>query len=223
MVQASQAYATEQTVILADAGYHSDENLKALKAQNIPAMIADVGMRKRDERFKDQGKHKAKPDPLTNKSGDEKPGVFRPENFEFKEDGKTCVCPAGKELHGSGRIYVANGLEHLKYKGTLKSCVPCTLREQCLAKPEKTQFRQVAFFPKGQPTKMKTTELMRKAIDSPEGRALYSKRMGTVEPVFANLRHNKRLNRFTLRGKCKVSTQWHLYCMVHNIEKIANH
>ena len=46
--------------------------------------------------------------------------------------------------------------------------------------------------------------------------------MGTVEPVFANLRQNKQLNRFTLRGRCKVSTQWHLYCMVHNIEKIAN-
>jgi IS5 family transposase len=56
----------------------------------------------------------------------------------------------------------------------------------------------------------------------PKGRAQYGKRMGTVEPVFANLRHNKRLNRFTLRGQCKVNTQWHLYCLVHNIEKIAN-
>jgi hypothetical protein len=64
--------------------------------------------------------------------------------------------------------------------------------------------------------------VMRQAIDSPEGRALYGKRMGTVEPVFANLKHNKRMNRFTLRGRCKVNTQWNLYCMVHNIEKIAN-
>jgi transposase len=222
MVEASQAWGLEQTVILADAGYHSDENLKALKAQNTPAMIADVGMRKRDERFADQGKHKAKGDPLHDKSGDDKRKVFRPEDFEFKDDGKTCICPAGKELHGSGEFYIANGLEHLKYKGTLRDCVPCALREQCLARPEKTKLRQVAFFPKGQPSKMKTTETMRQAIDSPEGRALYSKRMGTVEPVFGNLRHNKRLNRFTLRGKCKVSTQWHLYCMVHNIEKIAH-
>ncbi len=54
------------------------------------------------------------------------------------------------------------------------------------------------------------------------GRALYSQRIGTVEPVFANIRHNKRLNRSTPRGHAKVSTQWHLYCMVHNIEKLAN-
>jgi Transposase DDE domain len=44
-----------------------------------------------------------------------------------------------------------------------------------------------------------------------------------VEPVFANIRHNKRMSRFNLRDQCKVNTQWHLYCLVHNIEKIANH
>ena len=63
--------------------------------------------------------------------------------------------------------------------------------------------------------------LMRNAIDSARGRQLYSQRMGTVEPVFANIRYNKQLNRFTLRGKTKVNAQWHLYCLVHNIEKIA--
>jgi len=39
--------------------------------------------------------------------------------------------------------------------------------------------------------------------------------------VFANLRHNKRLEWFTLRGQAKVNTQWHLYCLVHNIEMLA--
>jgi hypothetical protein len=67
------------------------------------------------------------------------------------------------------------------------------------------------------------SERMKRAIDSPRGRALYSRRIATVEPVFANLRHNKRLNRFTLRGQAKVSTQWQLYCLVHNIEKVAHY
>ena len=40
-------------------------------------------------------------------------------------------------------------------------------------------------------------------------------------PVFANIRHNKKMNRFTVRGKAKVNTQWHLFCLVHNIEKMA--
>lgn len=40
-------------------------------------------------------------------------------------------------------------------------------------------------------------------------------RIGTMEPVFGNIRHNKHLARLNLRGREKVNTQWHLYCMVH--------
>jgi hypothetical protein len=45
----------------------------------------------------------------------------------------------------------------------------------------------------------------------------------TVEPVFGNIRYNKGLDRFTLRGQTKVDTQWKLFCLVHNIEKLAHH
>jgi len=64
---------------------------------------------------------------------------------------------------------------------------------------------------------------MKRKLDSEAGRRLYGQRLGTVEPVFANIRHNKRLNRFTLRGQRKVDTQWKLFCLVHNIEKLAHH
>jgi len=65
------------------------------------------------------------------------------------------------------------------------------------------------------------TARMKVQIDSAAGRAQYGRRFATVEPVFANLRHNKRLDRFTLRGRAKVDGQWKLYCLVHNIEKLA--
>ena len=51
-------------------------------------------------------------------------------------------------------------------------------------------------------------ERMKHKIDSPTGRHIYSKRLGTVEPVFGNLESNKGLKRFTLRGKEKVNAQW---------------
>jgi len=35
--------------------------------------------------------------------------------------------------------------------------------------------------------------------------------------VFANLRRNKQVNRFTLRSQTKVDGQWKLYALVHNI------
>jgi len=62
---------------------------------------------------------------------------------------------------------------------------------------------------------------MRTKFDSPAGRAIYSRRMGTVEPVFGNLQ-NKGMRRFTLRGRAKVDAQWQLFTIVHNIEKIAH-
>jgi len=60
-------------------------------------------------------------------------------------------------------------------------------------------------------------------IDTPTARKIYGLRLAIVEPVFGNIRSQKRLDRFTLRGKIKVNIQWMLYCMVHNIEKIANY
>jgi hypothetical protein len=44
--------------------------------------------------------------------------------------------------------------------------------------------------------------------------------MATVEPVFANVRSSLNLDHFSLRGKKKVSTQWRLYCVVHNLLKV---
>ena len=112
---------------------------------------------------------------------------------------------------------------HHKFQGAKRDCVPCHLRDRCLRHPERTPTRQVAFFASNQASPLKFTERMKAAIDSARGRALYGQRIATVEPVFANLRHNKRLDRFTLRSRPKVNTQWRLYCLVHNIEKLAHH
>ena len=60
-------------------------------------------------------------------------------------------------------------------------------------------------------------------VDSAEGRQIYERRFAVIEPVFANIRYQKRLDRFTLRGNVKVNIQWVLYCIVHNIEKILNY
>ncbi len=225
MVAAATPLCTPDTLITADAGYHSDANLKALAAQARPALIADNQMRKRDERFKDQAKYKAQPDPLYDKAHPKKTaGHYRPQNFTYDPDAGTCVCPAGKSLYQNGANCNHNGHLAVKFQGALRDCVPCTQRDKCLRKPAATKTRQVCFFRGPAPGgKVSYTELMKQAIDSERGRALYGGRFATVEPVFGNLRYNKGLDRFTLRGQKKVDTQWKLYCLVHNIEKLAHH
>jgi hypothetical protein len=226
VIAATDALRTDQTLITADAGYHSDANVTALAHGNIPALIADNGMRGRDERFKDRGKYKAKPDPLYDKRGmkPKKAGCYRPADFDYDPAAGTCVCPAGKALYQNGSNCIHNGYIAVKFQGAQRDCVPCDRRDKCLRTPDKTKTRQVCFFRgKADPKATNYSEVMKRAIDSPEGKALYGRRFATVEPVFANIRHNKGLNRFTLRGRQKVDTQWKLFCLVHNIEKLAHH
>lgn len=64
------------------------------------------------------------------------------------------------------------------------------------------------------------THKMKRHIDSIKGRLIYNRRLGTAEPPFAHIRSALRLDRFTLRGKRKVNTQWLLYCIVHNLTKV---
>lgn len=225
VVRATQALATPETLYTADAGYHSEANLKTLAEEGISALIADNGMRQRDERFKDQGRHKQKPDPLYDKVHPKKAAKrYRPQDFTLDPATGICTCPAGKPLYRNGTNCIHNGHLATKYSGTLRDCLPCEQRARCLRTPEKTKVRQVAFFRgKAAATEESPTDRMKRAIDSEEGKARYGRRFATVEPVFGNLRHNKRLDRFTLRGQKKVDTQWKLYCLVHNIEKLAHH
>ena len=225
MLEAAAPLCTPDTLITADAGYHSDANLKTLAEQARPALIADNQMRQRDERFRDQARHTTQPDPLYDKAHPKKTaGHYRPKDFDYDADAGTCVCPAGKSLYRNGANCNHNGHLAVKFQGALRDCGPCTLRDRCLRKPETTQTRQVCFFYGKTPGRMTNySEIMKRAIDSERGRQLYGRRFATVEPVFANLRHNKGLDRFTLRGQRKVDTQWKLFCLVHNIEKLAHH
>jgi transposase len=223
MVEAVAPLRTDDTLITADSGFHSEDNLVELDAQHINALIADKLMRQRDERFDEQAHHKAKPDPLYDKSAKpKKPPRYTPADFTYDPLAGTCVCPAGRSLyrHGSSLI---NGRPAVRFEGAKRVCGSCTQRERCLRTPDKTATRQVAFFGDKPITKgNRLVQQMKERIDSEEGRALYGQRFATVEPVFGNLRGNKRLNRFTYRGRDKVNGQWLLFCLVHNIEKLAN-
>lgn len=229
MIEQAKPWSAENTLVTADAGYHSDANVQQLHDTNTPALIADNQMRKRDERFEGQGKHKAKPDPLSQKKASAEPEeikFFRPRHFSFNDDG-TATCPAGQVLRSKGTIHVsAGGQPYQTFVAQATDCAACALRQQCIKgrgtqEREPLRGRQVSRFLPKAPEPSHPSERMRQAIDSPRGRQLYSQRIGTVEPVFANLRHNKRLTRLNHRGQAKVKTQWSLYCMVHNIEKLS--
>ena len=225
VVEALAALRTSETVLTADAGYHSEANLAALAALEVTALIADPDMRKRDERLAARDHHTNAPDPLHDKTGATKKSLplFTPSDFTYDADARTCVCPAGRSLYRKGRSNITNGYVGEHFRGAKRDCAPCALRAQCLRTPDTTSVRQVAFF-RGRAAGTAETHTMRmqQRLDAPEGREQYGRRFATAEPAFGNVRYNKRLDRFTLRGRTKVNGQWQLFCLVHNIEKLAH-
>lgn len=223
MVEDLKPVLTPESVIVADAGYHSEANLALLESEKVDAFIADRGYRERDERYAGQEKHKAKDDALWDKSPKvPKKGRFPVNAFTVAKDWAHAVCPAGKKLYRSGGNCNIGGQRAIKFKAAQSSCANCTMRQRCLRDPKQTSPRSIAVFVgKHDCAVERPIERMRRKLDTEQGRRMITRRFATVEPVFANLRHNKGLDRFTLRSRKKVEGQWRLYCLVHNIEKLV--
>jgi len=204
----------EQAKLTVDAGFHSRDNLNYCKEKSIDAYIADGNFRKRDPRFKEYERFKPK---------EKLKKHFSPEDFDFREESNTCYCPANKKMWKIGGR-VIGGFNYVNFQGYLRECRTCPLQSKCMRKPPKESGRQVSI--RAGQVKSKSPDLivqMKEKIDSNRGRHIYSRRLGTVEPVFGNINTNKRLSRFSLRGKKKVNAQWLMYCMVHNIEKLQKY
>ena len=109
----------------------------------------------------------------------------------------------------------------MQFQGHVDECSVCSLRWKCLRDEQQTTPRQVNVKVGDTGSrKMTLTEAMKEKIDSPEGRAIYAGRLGTVEPVFGHIREMIGFKRFGLRGKRKVNAQWQLMATIHNVLKI---
>jgi len=64
---------------------------------------------------------------------------------------------------------------------------------------------------------------MRRVLSTDHGKALYRKRHATIEPVFGQLKFNRRLDRFLRRGRSAVRSEWRLFGASHNLLKLHNH
>lgn len=148
--------------------------------------------------------------------------------FHFDPVNLICTCPAGESMWLRSQLIDKLGHTKIFFEGRLSKCRACALKQACLRNPDspstrKGHGRQVSFIVQKANRAANYTDWMKHRIDSHYGKQIYSHRMSVVEPVFGNIAANKKLARFSLRGKKKVQGQWQLYCVVHNIEKLANY
>jgi transposase len=213
----------KHVALSADAGFHSESNVRYVFDQGIDGYVADTLYRKRDPRFATAQRHvpQRQAEPWARPPG---LGLFKAREFRVAQDLTHAICPAGKRLYRNGRHCDINGFEAVKFTGAKRDCGPCALRAKCLRNPATTPVRQVAIFQGGKPNRPETwTARMKRKIDTEAGRHQYSRRLGTVEPVFADICNARGLRRFSHRGRSKVNTQWLLYCLVHNIIKVQRY
>ena len=198
----------EGKILTADSSYHSVTNINKCNEEKLDAYIPDNKFRNRDKRFASRLGYR----PRSKK--------FTFADFHYDEDKDEYICPHGKRLERFGKAGRHKGKLLKRYVSTEADCRRCQLRAKCLRYKD-AKRRHLSYY--ADASGQNISQAMVKKIETQKGRKIYPQRIAIVEPVFANIRVHKRMDKFNLRGKIKVNIQWLLYCMVHNIEKIANY
>ena len=66
-------------------------------------------------------------------------------------------------------------------------------------------------------------DFMRRVLATDAGGELYAKRQCMVEPVFAQIKTNRRIDRFKRRGRAAARSEWRLIAATHNLLKLHRH
>ena len=198
----------EDKILTADSSYHSIPNLNKCTEEKLDAYIPDNRFRNRDKRFASRVGYRPRSKRFT----------FA--DYQYDRATDQFICPNGKRLKRYAKPRLHNGKLLRMYVSEETDCSHCQIRAKCVRYKD-AKRRHLSYYSDASGENI--SHAMIKKIETEKGRKIYPRRIAIVEPVFANIRVQKRMDKFNLRGKIKVNIQWLLYCMVHNIEKIANY
>ena len=116
-----------------------------------------------------------------------------------------------KEVSADAGYYSATAVAGLQALGTDPFVAPEKTRHGTRPPPA----------PRGRiPKDLGPRERMRRKLQTKRGRRRYALRMGTVEPVFGQIKQGRGFRQFLLRGLEKVQGEWSLICTGHNLLKL---
>ncbi len=184
--------------LTADAGYGSEENYEFMEQNQIEAYVKD--------QYFDKDQHK---------QGRAK-GDFHADNLFYNKEHDCYYCPMGQVM-----AFVGTKIENTEagYKRTLsryqaQNCEECPIRGRC-HKAKGNRIIEISH---------RLIELRSKARErllSEIGIAHRKQRPVDVEPVFGMLKHNRGFRKFLLRGIDKVSIEFGLLALAHNLKKMS--
>lgn len=193
-----QIYGEVPEVVVADAGYGSEENYTYMENKNIEAYI-------KYNNFDKEQKTVAK---------ESKP--FSSEKLYYNEQKDCYYCPMGQVMQriGERTKRSENNYERTVVLYQAQRCEGCSLRGVC---HNQKGNRIIEVSHSGNYLKKKAKE----KLESEKGIYYRKKRCADVEPIFANIKQNKNFKRFFLRGLENVALEFGLIAMAHNLSKLA--
>ena len=185
-------------VIVADAGYGSEENYNYLENNGVEAFV------KYNYFHAEQGK-KFKSDP------------FRTENLQYDADDDYFICPSGQKMTfiREESHKTDNGFNQTRRIYRAQNCVGCVLKLHC-HKQKGSRMIGVNH------SLNKYKAIIRERLCSKRGRKYRSQRPVDVEAVFGMIKGNRNYRKLLLRGMRKVEIEVGLLALAHNLAKMAN-
>jgi len=191
-------YGHAPQTVTADSGYGCEQNYEYLQANDCIAYVKYNYFHQelQGERLK---KH-----------------PFAAEHLYYNQEQDFYVCPMGQHMENIGTYTRKNrnGFEQTISTYQAKNCNGCPLRGVCHNSKDN---RRIEVNHNANKHKNTARELLR----SEEGIAHRKQRAKDVEPIFGNIKQNKGFRRFMLRGKEKVTAEFGLLAIAHNLMKKA--
>ncbi|MEJ2101853.1 MAG: transposase, partial [Desulfobacterales bacterium] len=168
-------------VLTADSSYHSVTNIAKCNAEKLDAYIPDNKFRNRDKRFATRLGYRPRSKKFT--------------FADFKYDGgkDEYICPNGKALKRFGKAGRHKGKRLRRYVSSEADCRCCQHRGKCLRYKD-AKCRHFSYY--ADACGLNISQAMVEKIDTQKGRQIYPQRIGIVEPVFANIRVHKGMDKF---------------------------
>lgn len=185
--------------LVADAGYGSEENYSYLEKCDVRA-FAKYNL------FHKEQKRSFKKDPT------------QPKNRVFNKKDDSWTCSQGEKLTF---LEDKQTTSDLGFKSTTRlckceDCTSCPHQAKCTKSDDEAKNRLVYVNPSLERSRTRAS----KRLTSDEGVILRRRRATDVETVFGDIKHNWGFKRFTMRGLAKVSLEWGLVALGHNMRKL---
>ena len=185
-------------VLIADAGYGSEENYTLLEKSETIAFVK-YGMFDKEQNENHNSKH-----------------PFAADKLFYNQEKDCYICPMGQQMNfiGTSTRKTSTGFEQTVKRYQARNCANCPLNGAC----HKSKGNRIIEINENlNRLKQKAYEL----LNSEEGIERRKKRCFDVEPTFGNIKQNHGFRKFLLRGKAKVEIEWGLVAIAQNLRKKA--